>query len=152
MSVLLRSAGSPLRRRERALDGGAGFRRTVAEQTSAAASAADLRGRRARGFRACDETVDHRRRDARREPLAVIPFDLDLLADLHPIALLERLAHRERRVADPLETVEDMRVAVDVPLGDLPVVRAGISRRARISENDSALELAGRNLNGDAAD
>ena len=48
----------------------------------------------------------------------------------------ERVAHRDRGVADPLEAVEDVAVAVDVPLGDLPVVRAGIAaarrcRRAR---------------------
>ena len=54
----------------------------------------------------------------------------------------ERRAHRDRRVADPLEAVEDVPVAVDVALGDLPVVRARVSRRAGVGEHDALLELA----------
>jgi hypothetical protein len=44
-------------------------------------------------------------------------------ADFVPIAALQCLAHRDGRIADPLEAVEHMRIAVGVALGDLPVVR-----------------------------
>ena len=53
----------------------------------------------------------------------------------------ERRPHRDGRVADPLEAVEDVAIAVDVPLGDLPVVRAGVARRAGVGEHDAPLEL-----------
>ena len=41
-----------------------------------------------------------------------------------PIAALERRAHIGGRVADALEAVEDETIAVDVTLGDFPVVCA----------------------------
>src|SRR5438445_3567440 len=113
----------------------------VAEQATAAAGAADLGGRRPRRPGAFDQIVDCRRRDARREPLAIVPFDRDLAADLVPVAALERDAHRGRRLANPFEALEDVAIAVDVALGDLPVVRARISRRAGVGEDDAPLEL-----------
>src|SRR5215510_13715664 len=65
---------------ERLCDRPAGRRRAVAEQAAAAARAADLRCRGAGRKRAVDEIVDRRRRDARREPLAVVPLDRDVPA------------------------------------------------------------------------
>ncbi len=78
------------RRRARAAIAGRARRRAVAEQTAAAAGAADLGGGRAGGRRARDQVVDRRRRDAGREPLAVVPLHGDLPADLVPVAALER--------------------------------------------------------------
>ena len=51
---------------------------------------------------------------------------------------VERLAHRGGGVADALEAVEDVAVAVDVLLGDLPVVGARVARLARVAEDDAA--------------
>ena len=56
---------------------------------------------------------------------------------------VKRLAHRGRGVANALEAIEDVRVAVDVPLGDLPVIGAGIARLAGVAEHQAPLELAG---------
>src|SRR6185436_16086190 len=120
---------------------GARGRRAVAEQASSTAGAADLCRRRAGGVRARYQVVDGRRRDARRQALAVVPLDRHLPADLVPVAALERCPHRRRGIANPLEAVEDVAIAVDVALGDLPVVGAGIARRAGVGEDDAALEL-----------
>ncbi len=43
-----------------------------------------------------------------------------------------------------------MRVAVRVALGDLPVVRTGVARRARVGQHDAAFELAGVDVETDA--
>ena len=43
-------------------------------------------------------------------------------------------------------------IAVDVPLGDLPVVGARVARRAGVGEDDAALELARVDVERDAAD
>ena len=65
----------------------------------------------------------------------------NLATDLVPLGVFERHAHRHGRVAYPLETVEDVAIAVHVGLHDFPVVRAGVARRARISQRDASLEL-----------
>src|SRR5689334_3989011 len=96
----------------------------VVEQPRAAGGER-LRNRR---LRARDQRVDRRRRDAGCEPLPVVPLDGNLPPDPIPVAALERRAHRRRGVADPLEAVEDVAIAVGVALGDLPVVRAGMAR------------------------
>src|SRR5439155_14223711 len=90
------------------------------------------------------------RRDARRQPLAVFPFAGDLPADLLPVAALKRHAHRDGGVSNPLEAIEDAAIAVDVALGDLPVVGAGIARRAGISEDDAPFELVRIHVEADA--
>ena len=103
-------AGARRRRRAPRRSPVARVGRAVAEQTAAAAGAADLGGRGAGRGRARDQVVDGRRRDAGRQPLAVVPFDGDLPADLVPVAALRapsRIA--DRGVADPLEAVEDVR-------------------------------------------
>ena len=60
----------------------------------------------------------------------------------------ERVAHRRGGVPDPLEAVEHVAVAVDVLLGDLPVVGAGVARLARVAEDDPLLQLAGSTSSG----
>src|SRR5258705_7645708 len=116
---------------ERVGDRGTHIGRPVAEQAPAAARAAPLRRGRAGRHRPRDERLDGGRRHARRQPLAVLPFFRDRRAHAVPVALHEPLAHRRRRVADALEAVEDMAVAVDVLLRDLPVVRARVAWLAR---------------------
>src|SRR4030095_4199664 len=74
---------------ERLLDGRSTLRRAVAEQTAAAARAADLHRRRPRVRGAAEELVDRGRRHAGREPLAVLPFDSDVLSDGRPVAAFE---------------------------------------------------------------
>src|SRR2546423_8744041 len=97
---------------------------TVAEETAAASRAARFRAGRTGGARTRDQIVDGRRRHAGRQPLAVLPLGRNLPSDFLPVAALQRGTHRNRRVADPLEAVEHVTVAVGVPLGNLPVVRA----------------------------
>src|SRR5438552_6174504 len=109
---------------ERLGDRGACLRRPVTKQAAAAAGAADLRRRGAGRARTHDEIVDRRSRHAGREALAVLPLCRDVAADIVPVPALQRVAHRAARVANALEAVEDVPVAVDVALGDLPVVRA----------------------------
>src|SRR5437870_2188061 len=115
--------------------------RAVTEQAAATAGAAHLGSGRSSSASARDQIVDDGRRHAGREPFAVVPLGRDLPADLVPVAALEGDAHRGGRVADPLETVEDVAIAVGVALGDVPVVGAGVSRRAGVGEDDPLLEL-----------
>ena len=56
-------------------DGWSRLGRAVAEEASAAAGAADLRRGGAGRLRPRDQRLDGRRGDARRQPLAVVPFD-----------------------------------------------------------------------------
>src|SRR5450759_2635931 len=127
-------------------------RRAVTEEASAAAGAAHLGCRRTCGLRPRDQVVDGRCRDAGRQPLAVVPLDGNLATDLVPVAALERGPHRERRVADPLEAIEKVTVAAGVALGDVPVVRSGIARRAGVRQHDPALELLRVHAERDAPD
>src|SRR5439155_12712687 len=128
--------------RERVGDRGSRAWRTVANHAPAAARAAHLAGHRTGGLRARHQIVDRRRRDARRQALAVFPLDANLAADFIPVAALERRSHRHRRIANPLEAIEDVPIAVDMTLDDLPVVGAGSARRAGVRQHDAALELA----------
>src|SRR5262249_9224399 len=124
----------------------------IAEQASTAAGAAHFRGRRTGRTGTLHEVVNRRRRHSWREALAVFPLDRDLAANVVPVAALERSAHRHSSVANPLETVEDVAVAVDVALGDLPVVGSRVARRAGVDEHDALLELAGVDVDSDALD
>src|SRR4051812_34638859 len=128
--------------RERGCNCLAGGRRTVAEQAAAAARAAHFRGGRAGGARPRNQALDRRRRDTRREPLAVFPLRRNLSTDFFPVTGGERAAHRDRGIADAFEGVEHLAIAVDVLLGDLPVVRPRVAGRAGVGEHDAALELA----------
>ena len=75
-----------------------------------------------------------------------------LRRNLVPVAPPERLAYGRGGVADPLEAVEDVRVTVDVALGDLPVVGARVAGRPRIGEDDPAFELGSVDVQGNAVD
>src|SRR5262245_51737082 len=108
--AVVQQTGAPAH--ERLRDRLAGSRRTVAEQTPAAAGAAHLCCRRARRERAIDEIVDRRRGDAWRKPLAVLPLDGDVPADRRPVLALEGRPQIERRVADAFEAIEHVAVAV----------------------------------------
>src|SRR5687768_8875652 len=128
--------------------GGKGFgdvaaplRRAVAEHAAAASGAADLGGRGPglRGSR--DQLLDRRRGDPGRQSLAVLPFLGNGGADTVPILRSQRLAHLRSRITDPLEAVENVPVAVEVLLRDLPVIGAGVSRFARVTEDQTALQL-----------
>src|SRR2546428_2684304 len=127
---------------ERGGNGCAPGRRPVAEKTPAAARAAHFGCRRASPPGAGNQILDDRRRHARCEALPVLPFLGNGAADRVPVFDSKRRPHARRRVPDTLEAVEDVAVAIDVLLHDLPVVRAGISRLARVAEHDAAFELA----------
>src|SRR5712691_7466198 len=127
---------------ERGGDRGAPGRRPVAEETAAAARAAYLGRRGASPPGAGNQILDDRRRHARCEALPVLPFLGNGAAHRVPVFDGKRGAHARRRVPDTLEAVEDVAVAVDVLLHDLPIVRAGVPRLARIAEHDSAFKLA----------
>ena len=93
--------------------------------------------------RARDEVVDGRRGHARRQPLAVVPLLGDARGRRRPSRRATSASRIARGgVADALEAVEDVPVAVDVLLGDLPVVGARVARLARVAEHDAAFELA----------
>src|SRR5262245_59193862 len=117
-------------------DCGAAFGRAVAEQAPTPAGPADLGrcGPCADGAR--NENVDCGSRHAGSEPLAIVPFDRDEAADLVPVTALDRGPQSSRSVSNALEAVEDVTIAVDVPFQDLPVVRAGVPRRAGVGEHD----------------
>src|SRR5262245_17475903 len=104
--------------RERSFDGRLCGRRAEGEQTPAAAGAAHLgRGRAGRRC-ASDQVVNRRRAYPRSEPLPVAPFLRDLNADLIPVPARQGLSHVRGGVANPLEAVEDLAVAVEVPFHD----------------------------------
>src|SRR3989454_4766961 len=135
--------------RERLGDRGSCREWTVAEETPTAARAADFRGSRAGCTRARDEILNGRRRHARREPLAVLPLGGDLPADFAPVTALQRRTHGDPDVADALEAIEGVAVALDVGLGGLPVIGAGGARRARGSEHELPPEPARGHGRGD---
>ena len=81
-----------------------------------------------------------------------VPLRGDLAADFVPVAAFERGPHGDGRVANALEAVEDVAVAIDVALGDLPVVRPGVARCAGVGEDDAACELAGIDVELDPTD
>src|SRR5207344_1545249 len=90
---------------ERGSNRGARLRRTVAEETSAAARAAYLgRGGTCRR-RGRHQRVDFRRCHTRCQALAVFPFLGNLPADFVPLLPFEGHTHRRRRVPDPFEAI-----------------------------------------------
>jgi hypothetical protein len=87
-----------------------------------------------------------------RQPLAVLPFLGDGPSGGVPIALHQSGAHGGRGVANPLEAVEDVGVAVDVTLGDLPVVGTRKMRFAGVAQHDPAVQLLQVHVERDAMD
>ena len=77
----------------------------------------------------------------------------DLPADFVPVAALRAPSASPTAVSRiRSKQSKTCAIAVDVPLGDLPVVRAGVARRAGVGEHDAALELARIDVERDAAD
>src|SRR5687767_8728681 len=103
-------------------DLGARTRRSIAEHAAAAARTAHFRGGGTGRSGSGNQALDCWRGDPRRELLPVLPFASDRAPDRVPVAPLERLAHVGRRIANAFEAVEDEPVAIDVPLGNFPVV------------------------------
>jgi hypothetical protein len=122
-----------------------------AEQAPAAACTADFARLRSRAPRRGEHRVDLRRRDARREPFSVLPFLRDLKRHAGPVGALERLAHRDRDVANARETLLHAAIAVDVTLGHFPVVDAGIPRGVRVGEREARLQFLGADVERHAA-
>ena len=60
---------------------------------------------------------------------------------------LQRATHRLGDVRNLLEVANDLLVAVDVLLEDLPVVDARLPRRAGVEEHEAACHLVGRDRN-----
>ena len=60
------------------------------------------------------------------------------------VPALECRPHRERRVANSLEAIEDHPVSIDVSFRNFPVVRARLSWFARVGQDHALLELAKR--------
>src|SRR5262245_29715852 len=137
---------------QRLCDRGAAVGRTVAEQAPTPAGPADLGCGCARADCARNENVNCGSRHAGSEPLAVFPFDRDEAADLVPVTALDRGPQSSRSVSNALEAVEDVTIAVDVPFQDLPVVRAGVPRRAGVGEHDTAFEFPGVHVEREAFD
>src|SRR5262245_56619947 len=94
--------------------------RAEADETAPAAGAADLGACRARACGAGDEVVDHRSRHSRSETLPILPLLDDRAANPIPVAAAKGGPHGDGDVADALEAVEHMTVAVDVLLHDFP--------------------------------
>src|SRR5215204_923194 len=113
-------------------DLGALPRRSVAEHAPPATGATHLRCGRASRSRPGDQGFDRGRGDSRRQLLAVLPLASDRTPDGVPVAAFERFAHVGGGVANTFEAVEDEAVAIDVALGDLPVVRSRVARLAGV--------------------
>ena len=71
----------------------------------------------------------------------MFPLQRDLPADFIPVLPNQGVAHAGGDVANPLEMVEDVPVAVDVPLGHLPIIDSRLTGGARVRQYDSPLEL-----------
>src|SRR6187431_1707661 len=96
----------------------AAVRRTVAEQTASTTCTAHLGAGGAGGDRARNQLLDHRCGYPGCEPLAILPFLGNLPSDPVPVCLLQAGPHRRRGVANALETVEHIAIAVEVTLDD----------------------------------
>src|SRR5689334_20679369 len=137
---------------QRLADGALPLGRSVTEQATAAAGTAYLGSGRARPPRPIDEAVNRRRRNARRQALASVPLGRDRRAHTVPVLLSECVTHRRRGVANALEAVEHVAVAVDMLLRNLPVVGAGIARLAGVAEHQPRLQFRNLDIQRDAAD
>src|SRR5437762_13777131 len=82
-------------------------RRSIAEQASAAAGAADLGCRGAGALGPRDQLFDCVGRHAGGQLPPVVPLAIDLAAHFVPVGAQEGLTHGDSRVADALEAIED---------------------------------------------
>src|SRR5262245_54074 len=124
----------------------------VEENTAPSACAADLGSVGPGGGRAIHERVDVRRCDAGSQSPSIGPLDRNLSPDLVPVLPFERRPHGRSRIANALEAVEYFGIAVQVSLGNLPVVRAGVARCTGIGEHNPSFELDRVHVQADAAD
>ena len=79
--------------------------------------------------------------DSTVEP--ALAWSLEIAAQGEPMPPVGLVADVGHLLLEPRWSVsESPTVAVEVPLGDFPVVRAGITRRARICQDDPPFELS----------
>ena len=77
----------------------------------------------------------------------------DLMLRRNPILLrLQLQTYVMRRIGTLLESIEDVCVAVQVAFDDLTVIRPGIPGSPGVGEHDPVLELAGIDIEQNAAD
>ena len=112
-----------------------------AEHAPAPAGAADLGRLRPGAAGASDQVVDLRRAHPRGQPLTVAPLLTEVATDGVPVRSLQGRAHRNRGIPNALEAIEDMAIAIDVPLHDFPVVGARVTGRTRVAQDDAAFEF-----------
>src|SRR5687768_14885634 len=62
-------------------------------------------------------------------------------SDLVPVIEQQGAAHCDRGVAYSLKDLKDLRVPVDVLLGDLPIVGSRVTRLARVTHDHPAFEF-----------
>ena len=84
--------------------------------------------------------VHMRRGDVWRKALAVRISVRQYFADRIPVASEQASRTSQRRIADAFEDVEKLLIAVDMAFRNLPIVRAGISRLARVADDDAVFE------------
>ena len=99
---------------ERCTYGGGLVGRSQAKQTSSAAGSTHLGGLSTRGAGASDQIVDLWGTDAGGEAFAVAPFLGEIVSNCLPVLAFEGSAHRDRGVANPLEAVEHIPIALDM--------------------------------------
>src|SRR5262249_43841455 len=124
----------------------------VAEETASTACATYFRGSGAGAHGPGHEVVDAGRGHARCEALASRPLAGDVPSNGVVVSAAERITHAARRIADLLEQLEDLTIAVEMTFGDVPVVRPRVAWRAGIGEDDALLELPSVHVQCDAPD
>ena len=121
-----------------------------AEQAPTTPGAAHFPAVRACASRVVEHRIDLGSRDTRGKSLAVVPFVSHVTSHRRPLARFERGSHRRRDVADSGEAGLHGRIAVDMPLGHIPVVDAGMARGIRVRQRQALLEILGLDRERDA--
>ena len=88
-----------------------------------------------------DEHVDLRSGDPRSQLFPQGPLGSQLPADLRPILTFERLPHHDGDVTNLSEEIDDLLVAIEMALRDLPVIDPRVAGFSRVSQDDSLFEL-----------
>ena len=134
------------------LDALAGIRFDHEQHAAAASGSADLGTEGAVLARDGNEAVDERRGDGGRIGAAKLPLLAQKASGLRPVGGSDGGAHGAGNFADSLEVAEDLAVAIDVALEDLPVVDAALTRGSGIGEDKAAVKFIGIAWNGVAMD
>src|SRR5258706_2551186 len=108
---------------------------------TATTRAADFRGLCPVPFGDFDQLVNERRSDCWDKLAAAGPFFGEDRADLIKFVTGERLVNLQRRVANAVEAAEDAGIAVNMLLVHLPVVDAGVARRASEAERHTGFQF-----------